>query len=331
MWFNFAHLFSVSLLPLSAAWMAVSELAPQPVVFYAAVFFLVNVTFIALIWELIERTPVKEVAPKERRIMCFRSITTLPTIEYRSMNRCDLPCAMLAALLMLVSIPGAAYAGSLEDAEKAVRKGDYATAISIYRSLAEKGDVSAQMRLGFFYESGAGLKRDWVESAKWFSKAADAGDENAVFVLSFLGRYWRHREGASAPPTIYELVEKVAKSGFAVAQFSLGVMNYPIGDPSFDAAKGNPAQALVWYRRAAQQGDIGAQVALGLAYAQGIGVVQDYIEADKWFNIAASRAKSADELADIATHHHKFAHVMTSSQLAEAQKLAREWRAKPER
>jgi len=93
---------------------------------------------------------------------------------------------MLAALLMLVSIPGATYAGSLEDAEKAVRKGDYARAISIYRSLAEKGDVSAQMRLGFFYESGAGLKRDWVESAKWFSKAADAGDENAVCVLSFL-------------------------------------------------------------------------------------------------------------------------------------------------
>src|SRR5262249_22030482 len=48
MWFNFAHLFSVSLLPLSTAWMAVSELAPQPVAFYAVVFFLVNVTYIAL-------------------------------------------------------------------------------------------------------------------------------------------------------------------------------------------------------------------------------------------------------------------------------------------
>jgi len=35
MWFNFAHLFSVSLLPLSTAWMAVSELAPQPVSFHA--------------------------------------------------------------------------------------------------------------------------------------------------------------------------------------------------------------------------------------------------------------------------------------------------------
>ena len=77
MWFNFAHLFSVSLLPLSTAWMAVSKLAPQPVAFYAAVFFLVNATYVALIWELVGRDPVKDVAPKERRIMRFRSIITL--------------------------------------------------------------------------------------------------------------------------------------------------------------------------------------------------------------------------------------------------------------
>jgi TMEM175 potassium channel family protein len=77
MWFNFAHLFSVSLLPLSTAWMAVSDLAPQPVAFYAAVFFLVNATYIALICELIERRPVGDVTPKERKIMLVRSITTL--------------------------------------------------------------------------------------------------------------------------------------------------------------------------------------------------------------------------------------------------------------
>src|SRR5512140_3057461 len=77
MWFNFAHLFSVSLLPLSTAWMAVSRLAPQPVAVYAAVFFLVNATYIALIWELIGREFVNEVSPKERRIMGVRSIATL--------------------------------------------------------------------------------------------------------------------------------------------------------------------------------------------------------------------------------------------------------------
>jgi uncharacterized membrane protein len=77
LWFNFAHLFSVSLLPLSTAWMAVSKLSPQPVAFYAAVFFLVNATYILLIWELIGRTPADDVPPKARRIMHVRSVVTL--------------------------------------------------------------------------------------------------------------------------------------------------------------------------------------------------------------------------------------------------------------
>ena len=76
-WFNFAHLFSVSLLPLSTAWMAISELAPQPVAFYAAVFFLVNATYIFLIWELIDRSPVDDVARRMSRIMRLRSGVTL--------------------------------------------------------------------------------------------------------------------------------------------------------------------------------------------------------------------------------------------------------------
>jgi uncharacterized membrane protein len=77
MWFNFAHLFSVSLLPLATAWMAVSELAPQPVAFYAAVFFLVNATYILLIRELIDRTPSGDLPHRARLIMRVRSIVTL--------------------------------------------------------------------------------------------------------------------------------------------------------------------------------------------------------------------------------------------------------------
>lgn len=76
-WFNFAHLFSVSLLPLSTAWMAVSKLAPQPVSFYAAVFFLVNATYILLIRELIDRRPADDVPRRVRRRMRVRSIATL--------------------------------------------------------------------------------------------------------------------------------------------------------------------------------------------------------------------------------------------------------------
>lgn len=77
LWFNFAHLFSMSLLPLATAWMATSALAPQPVSFYAAVFFLVNATYIALIWELIDTNPAADISIGVRRTMRWRSITTL--------------------------------------------------------------------------------------------------------------------------------------------------------------------------------------------------------------------------------------------------------------
>ena len=113
MWFNFAHLFSVSLLPLSTAWMAVSELAPQPVAFYAAVFFLVNATYIALIWELIERDPIKDVSPKERKIMRFRSIATLCIFAVAAMVALKYPlvglgmCCCCLILYLKPEAPGA--------------------------------------------------------------------------------------------------------------------------------------------------------------------------------------------------------------------------------
>jgi uncharacterized membrane protein len=77
LWFNFAHLFSVSLLPLATAWMAVSKLDPEPVAFYALVFFLVNATYICLIWELIDRSRTHSMPQRERRIMRVRAIVTL--------------------------------------------------------------------------------------------------------------------------------------------------------------------------------------------------------------------------------------------------------------
>ena len=95
LWFNFAHLFAMSLLPLSTAWMAVSELAPQPVAFYAAVFFLVNATYIALIFELIERAPADSVPERVRTIMRVRSFVTLGVFATASAVALKYPLAGL--------------------------------------------------------------------------------------------------------------------------------------------------------------------------------------------------------------------------------------------
>ncbi|HEX3845372.1 MAG TPA: TMEM175 family protein [Steroidobacteraceae bacterium] len=77
LWFNLAHLFSMSLLPLATAWMAISELAPQPVAFYAGVFFLVNATYACLVWELVGRKSCDPASRRVRKTMLLRSITTL--------------------------------------------------------------------------------------------------------------------------------------------------------------------------------------------------------------------------------------------------------------
>jgi uncharacterized membrane protein len=76
-WGNFAHLFTVSLMPFSTAWIADTRLAAIPVSFYASVFFLVNATYILLCREAVDRAPNTSVTPHARMMMRIRSLVTL--------------------------------------------------------------------------------------------------------------------------------------------------------------------------------------------------------------------------------------------------------------
>ena len=115
------------------------------------------------------------------------------------------------------------------------------------------------------------------------------------------------------------------------AQFSLGLMNYRIGDLSFDKASGNLDEALVWYRRAAEQGDVDSEIVLALAYAKGIGVQQSDVEAYKWYDIAASLAKYADVKDDVIKRRDELSRAMSPPQVEEAKKLSADWKAGPNR
>jgi TPR repeat protein len=232
----------------------------------------------------------------------------------------------MAVLTVVIASPAAG--APLDDAVAAERRDECGTAVPIYRALAAKGVAAADSRLGYFYDIGYCVKRDWIEAAKWYGKAIDAGDDAAAAALSGIGRNWRFMYlNVPMDPTIYGLIEKAAKGGSAVAQFSLGVMNYPIGDPTFDESKGNLNEALIWYRRGADQGDIDSQAALALAYRDGLGVPQDFVEAHKWYNLAASHVKYADIRSDLIKRRDDLATKMTAAQIADAQKLAREWKA----
>jgi len=76
-WVNFAHLFTVSLVPFMTAWIADSELAALPVALYAGVFVLVNATYIPLCSEAVDRQHRRAMLPRTRRMMRLRSLVTL--------------------------------------------------------------------------------------------------------------------------------------------------------------------------------------------------------------------------------------------------------------
>jgi hypothetical protein len=101
----------------------------------------------------------------------------------------------------------------------------------------------------------------------------------------------------------------------------------------YSDGKGVPrdsAEAAKWFRKAADQGDAQAQFNLAVMYGYGEGVPQDYVEAHKWFNLAATRypASEADARLRAIKARDEVASRMTPAQIAEGQRLAREWQPK---
>ena len=115
---------------------------------------------------------------------------------------------------------------------------------------------------------------------------------------------------------------KAAEQDFPHGQTALGHMyRVGVGVPQ------DYAKAAKWYRKAAEQGYPPAQYFFGILYGEGQGVPQDYVQALMWINLAEAslpdKARGPVEMFSVY-----FAAKMTPSQIAEAEKLAREWRAK---
>jgi TPR repeat protein len=86
------------------------------------------------------------------------------------------------------------------------------------------------------------------------------------------------------------------------------------------------AEAVRWFRLAANQGFAGAQFNLGVMYDTGEGVLQDYVEAHMWTNLAVAQSSGEDRDRRVRNRDN-IAAKMTAEQIAEAQRRAREWDA----
>ena len=96
--------------------------------------------------------------------------------------------------------------------------------------------------------------------------------------------------------------------------------DYEAGEAAWE--EGRHTEAKEEWLSAAEAGDSRAMLALGRLYVAGIGAPQDYVEAHKWFNLAAGFGES-----EAVAERDALAREMTVEERAEARKLAREWRS----
>ncbi|UQB42889.1 SEL1-like repeat protein [Thiomicrospira microaerophila] len=188
---------------------------------------------------------------------------------------------------------------------------DYQKAIYWYEQAAKKGHVNAQFKLALLYYNGQGVAQDFKQAFRWYEQAAKQGDAGAQNNLASL--YDNGQGIAQDYKQATYWYEQAAKQGYAKAQFNLAQFYYD------DRGVQDYKLALYWYEQAAKQGYSNAQFNLGAAYANGLGVLQDFIQAHKWMNIAsASGHQDARRVRDQV-----IAPKMTPQQIQQAQALAR--------
>ena len=204
--------------------------------------------------------------------------------------------------------------------------------VETHRPLAERGDAEAQVRLGNALLDRAGGGRamsdpkDVAEAAQWFRRAAEQGHAEAqrAFGLMLAGGYGIDRDDAAA----VRWFQLAADQGLAEGQFSLGMM-YARGN----GVHQDDVEAGRWVRLAAAQGLVEAQAFLAMMYAEGRGMPQDFVAAHMWYSVAQAQDAAGNHAGPAIRYSDELEAIsagMTPAQIAEAERLAREWQPTPQ-
>lgn len=193
------------------------------------------------------------------------------------------------------------------------------TAYDYFRKSAEMGNYVAMSNVGSLFRSGQNLLQKNMDSAyEWFKKAADAGYAKA---MSHIGDMYLNGEyGKKGDQNDYDMArqwyEKAAENGDFGAYAKIGDMyvkgrgvekdvdkglaeykkGIDLGDPGamlkmgyyYNTILDDPdyAEALKYYTKAMNAGNISAMYNVGILYRNGSGVAKDYQEAARFFRMA---------------------------------------------
>jgi TPR repeat protein len=164
---------------------------------------------------------------------------------------------------------------------------------------------------------------DYATAYRLLKPLADQGNVNAQHEIGILYKF-----GWGVPGDWAEAIKwfrRSANQGHADSQAYLGIM--------FRYGEGVPEdwnEAAKWFRRSAEQGNSTAQFSLGLMYYEGRGVPQNYVLAHMWINLSILYMEFRIFREGMVKTRDEVASKMTPAQIAEAQRLASEWKPKKE-
>jgi len=159
-------------------------------------------------------------------------------------------------------------------------------AVAWLRSAVAENTPYYDFILGYLYEQGRGVPRDYSAAARYYEAASLRGYAPAQ---NNLGSLYQHGLGVSKDfSKAFELYLASARQADPIAQCNLALLYYN----GYGAVR-DEAEALRWFQAAADQDQPAAQYYLGFFYFKGIGVSMDHKVAAHWITLAAENGYAA--------------------------------------
>ncbi|MBK1881128.1 sel1 repeat family protein [Luteolibacter pohnpeiensis] len=203
--------------------------------------------------------------------------------------------------------------GPVKAAVDAFQAGDFDKAMELAKPLVEKGNADALYLMGFAYETGKGVELSQEQALDYYLKAAAKGQNDAAYRIAFIYL-------ASEDPKVREdakkRLETKAETDPQVAGRILGEA-YLRGrfskEPDYD-------QAVQWWGKSADAGDVTAMVLLGRLYEGQFGFA-DKIDIKK----AMAAFKRAADQGDAGAMVTLASRLLSGPEEIRDLKLGREW------
>jgi TPR repeat protein len=203
-----------------------------------------------------------------------------------------LACSGSAALAQTGGAPPARGVSTREPdlAYAAYQRGLFLTALSeaSARIKRDPNDAAAMTLIGELHNQGLGLPQDPVKAAEWFRLAGARGDARALSALGLMALDGRGMD--KNPDQGKAWLEQAAVKGEPAAAYNLALLLLSTG------AAGDLLRAVELLRVAARAEIADAQHALGVLYLRGRGVSRDPAEAALWLKRAADNGNPAGEV-----------------------------------